>query len=132
MHKFVWSFSEVARQLFSCEEKDNYTEVQTPFLYPDGDVISLYIEPQDDKFKVTDGGGTIGWLYTAAVIETRTPKQDAMIQDICGTLDVEFVGELQISDLSEFDVPDAVFSKAQAAMRVADIKYLSDDNLSDE
>ena len=108
---------------FPCEGKENFTVLQTPFLYPDGDCISLYIEPkQDNTFTVSDFGETVRWLRSSTPSLKRTPRQNLIIQDICLTHDVEFVnGVLRVSGLREIDVPEVVFRVSQAAIRVSDI-----------
>ena len=114
---------EATSQFFPCEEKQTVTVLQTPFLYPDGDCISLYIEPESDgTLTVSDFGETARWLRSNTQAVKRTPKQNSIIQDICLTHNVEFInGVLQISRLQETDVPEVVFRIAQAAIRVSDI-----------
>ena len=48
-------------RLFNCEASGGSTRIRTPFLYPDGGLIDLYIDA-DGADIVTDSGETVGWL----------------------------------------------------------------------
>jgi hypothetical protein len=123
MTKLCNRISDTVSQFFPCEEKDGFTVLETPFLYPDGDCISLYIEPnRDGLLTVSDFGETVRWLRSNTQSLKRTPKQNLIIQDVCLTHDVEFTnGVLHVSGLKESDVPEVLFRVSQAAIRVSDI-----------
>lgn len=55
------------RRLFICSELDGHVQVRTPYLYPDGDFIDVYIQRIGDQTIVTDRGETIRWLGTQAL-----------------------------------------------------------------
>ena len=62
--------------------------VQTPFLYPDGGVVELAVVPRSGRFAVTDHGEALGWLGMQSVRGNMSPKQRALVGDICQTLGV--------------------------------------------
>jgi len=115
--------SDTLSQFFSCEGKGGFQELQTPFLYPDGDCVSLYIESkQDGTLTVSDFGESVRWLRSNTKALKRTPRQNLIIQDICLTHDVEFTnGVLQVAGLQESEVSEAMFRVSQAVIRVSDI-----------
>jgi len=115
--------SDTVGQFFPCKEKGDFTVLQTPFLYPDGDCISLYVESkQDGTLTVSDFGETVRWLRSNTQALKRTPRQNLIIHDICLTHDVGFVnGVLQVAGLREPEVPETVFRVSQAVIRVSDI-----------
>ena len=49
-------------QLFVCTTVNEYLRIRTPYLYPDGDVIDLFIKWDERHFTVTDLGETLRWL----------------------------------------------------------------------
>ncbi len=64
-------------RLFVCTQDGNLTKIRTPYLYPDGDSIYLYV-----KRNVTGVGGTISdmgettrWLRGQTLSPKRTPRQ---------------------------------------------------------
>jgi hypothetical protein len=121
-------FSDMMGRLFPCEKKKDFTVLHTPFLYPDGDCVSLYIESkQNGTLTVSDFGETARWLRSNTPSQKRTPKQNLIIQDICLTHSVEFThGVLQVSGIREAEVSEAVFRVAQAVIRVSDMAFWSE------
>jgi len=117
------NIADVTSRFFPCEDKGTFMVIQTPFLYPDGDYISLYVESKHEgTFIVSDFGETIRWLRSNTQTIKRTPKQNLIIQDICLTHDVEFLnGILQVSVSQESEIPETIFRVSQAAIRVSDI-----------
>lgn len=49
--------------LFECSATERgAVRVRTPFLYPDGGVIDVFVGQRDAGFTVTDFGEALGWL----------------------------------------------------------------------
>lgn len=116
--------------LFECEQLDKYTRIRTPFLYPDGDLVDLYWQPQGTDGASTgllsDFGETLRWLRVQTAAVRRSPKQDQLIDDVCRTHGVERVqGELLVRVGLGCPMHDAVAKLSQAAMRVADVSFTS-------
>ena len=72
--------------LFTCEAINGYTRIRTPFLYPDGDVIDLYLQDDGRFTTLTDLGETVRWLKSQTVVARPTSKQDRLLIDACRTL----------------------------------------------
>jgi hypothetical protein len=112
------------RELFTCTPAGEYTRIRTPFLYPDGDAVDLFAKQNAGSLGgiVTDMGETVRWLRGQTLAPKRTPKQTALIQDICLTVGVEFYrGSIVARYASEQQFSEVAASVAQAAMRVSDL-----------
>jgi hypothetical protein len=97
--------------------------VRTPFLYPDGGVIDVFVIPRDGRFEVTDFGEALGWLRMQSVGGQLSPKQRRMVEDVCLTLGVEFFrGQLMLRCDAD-TVSQGVIRIAQAALRLADLWF---------
>lgn len=122
--------------LYSCTPVNGYQRIRTPFLYPDGDVIDVFVNETDPP-TVSDLGETMRWLRMQSLSNKRTPKQDKMIQDICMTHGLEFhKGTLNARVGSGIDLAETVMRVAQGCLRVADIWFTmgtrSVESLNDE
>jgi hypothetical protein len=113
------------RSLYSCSEHGKYTRVQTPFLYPDGDVVELFVEARDGgRYLVTDLGESLQWLRLQSFSDRRSPKQRQLIADICLTLGVRLDHGVIVAHANGVqDLPEAVNRVSQAALRVADLWF---------
>ena len=108
--------------LFECEEMNGLIQVRTPFMYPDGDSIDLYLKTEGSTYTLSDLGETLRWLWMHQLSSKRTQRQERMIQNAIADAGVEhFKGMLQVrlSDLSA--ISEAVITLGQAAIRVADV-----------
>lgn len=110
--------------LFTCSHVNGYTRIRTPFLYPDGDVIDLFIQERDDSIVITDLGETLRWLRSQTISPRRTPNQNKLISDICLNHNIQFVrGTLVAYAASQTDLSAVLMRVAQGALRVADIWF---------
>jgi len=118
------TLSEGLNSLFTCLEHGDYQRIRTPFLYPDGDVIDLFCKSQGGVTTVTDLGETTRWLRTQTVAPRRSPKQKALIQDVCTTHGVEMYRGMLAARLHPGESLAAVVHRvAQSALRVSDLWF---------
>jgi hypothetical protein len=111
-------------ELFSCSRINEYTRIRTPFLYPDGDVIDLYLKQEGCSATLTDLGETLRWLRMQSIARRRSPKQNQLIKDTCLIHGVElYRGMLMARVGSSDDMAKAVTRLAQAALRVSDLWF---------
>ena len=111
-------------ELFSCSSVGDYTRVRSPFIYPDGDYIDVYVRDANGGFTVTDLGETNRWLRMQSTAVNRSPKQKAMIQDACITHGVEwFRGMVTARAATVAAIPAAVLRVAQASFRISDLWF---------
>lgn len=116
----------IARQmgmLFSCAEWDGKVRIRTPYMYPDGDVVDLYLGGSHGD-ELTDLGETLRWLRMQSVGEQRTRKQQALIQDVCQTLGLNLSrGMLSIPVRDQDHLSEALVRLGQGAVRIADLWF---------
>lgn len=111
--------------LYICEPTGDLVRLRTPYLYPDGDGIDLFIRlGPEGTGMVTDLGETVRWLRMQASSEHRTKKQREIIQDVRLTHGVDvFRGMLTASFRDTAGIADAVTRLGQACIRVSDLWY---------
>jgi hypothetical protein len=110
--------------LFECEPVNQYIRIRTPFLYPDGDSLDLYLAEQGSTLTLTDLGDTLRWLWMQQVSERRTKKQEQLVQSVAASSGVElFKGMLALRVKDPNDLAQAVITLSQAALRIADVWF---------
>lgn len=116
--------SETFGALFVCSEIDGMIRIRTPYLYPDGDVVDLFLEEGAQGVVLSDLGETLGWLRMQTAALRRTKKHEALIQDVCLTHGVElFRGMLQVRVQDAAGLSACLTRLGQAAVRVADLWF---------
>ena len=116
--------SETLGGLFECSRVNHYTRIRTPFFYPDGDLIDLFVEEKNGDIVLTDLGETLRWLSSQGVSEKRSKKQLELIQDVLmGTGVRQHRGSLQLDVRDASDFANAVATLSQAALRIADVWF---------
>jgi len=115
-------FTEGISALFHCEPHGEYQRIRTPYLYPDGDNIDIFCKDQEGVVMVSDLGETTRWLRMQTASPRRSPKQIALIEDVCLTHGVElYKGMLMARCKSREALATIVIRVAQAALRVSDL-----------
>lgn len=110
--------------LYTCAPMDQYIRIQTPFLYPDGDIIDVFYQNQGDIATLTDLGETTRWLRMQTVSQRKTRKQRQLIDDICLTHNVEYYrGMLVVRVRQSGDLAFAVTRLSQCMLRVSDLWF---------
>ena len=111
---------------FVCSKQGGYTRVDTPYLYPDGDYISLFCETNGNAVTVTDLAETVSWLWMQSATRQLSSKQNRLIQDMCTSHGVQFQqGMLQARCEPGKPLGEVVTRVAQAAIRVSDLWFMS-------
>ena len=119
------SISQSLAPLFVCSPAPQEgVRVRTPMLYPDGDVVDVFILERDNSYTITDFGDALGWLGLQSVSRHRSPKQRMLIQDVCQTLRIELIqGQLVLRQVMRDELGESVLRVAQAAVRVSDLWF---------
>lgn len=112
-------------EVFLCSETPRgHVRVRSPFLYPDGGVVDVFVVQRKGRIDVTDFGEALGWLRLQTVSGRRSPKQSKLVQDVCLTLGVElFKGQLVARCTSPDMLAEAVIRLGQAVVRVSDLWF---------
>ena len=98
--------------------------VRTPMLYPDGEVVDVFILERGSGYTVTDFGDALGWLWLQSISQRRSGRQEILVQDVCRTLRIElFHDQLVLRQVGEDTLGEAVVRVAQAVVRVSDLWF---------
>ncbi|HKG60596.1 MAG TPA: DUF1828 domain-containing protein [Pyrinomonadaceae bacterium] len=115
---------EVLSEMFNCTEINNHTRIRTPYLYPDGDVIDLYLTMEGPQAVLTDFGESLSWLKSQTVSRKKSVKQRQLLNDICLTYGVElYHGALTLRVANDDNFALLVTRISQAALSVADLWF---------
>ena len=111
-------------ELFTCAPQGEFQRVRTPYLYPDGDNIDLFLKTTGDVTTVSDLGETLRWLRSQTLSPRRSPKQNALIADACLTHGVELYKGMVLARCRPGDSLAEVTTRvAQACLRVSDLWF---------
>lgn len=111
-------------QQFTCSEVNGYTRVRTPFLYPDGDVIDVFLKEREGFLTVSDMGEGLNWLRMQTPARRRSPKQNKLVEDVRKTLGLElFKGALVARVKPGEDLTPVVLRVAQGSLRLGDLWF---------
>lgn len=111
---------------FRCLPLERRLRIVTPYLYPDNDLIEVFVEePAPGHIRVTDLGETLRHLHGQGFEVSGTPKRKHMVETIAGGLGVEIVrGELA-RDGTTNQLGELLFDVIVAARGVSDLIYTS-------
>jgi hypothetical protein len=106
-------------ELFTCSTVNGFIRIRTPYLYPDGDVIDLFLKEKDGQYVLTDLGETLRWLRMQTISPKRSEKQETLIQDTLLTHGIErYRGMLMLRIQKEENLASAITRLSQAAFRI--------------
>lgn len=98
--------------------------VRTPFMYPDGDMVDVFIIERAGNFIVTDHGEGLSWLRSQSLSGRLTQNQRRLVDDVCMTLGVEvFRGQLLFRCERLEELSEVVHRIGQSVVRVSDIWF---------
>lgn len=108
-------------KLFVCSPVNEFVQISTPFILPDGSVIDLFLKEKEESYVLTNLGETFGWLYLQTAAYSLSKNQEIIIKDIVITHGVEQFDGMLITRLKKDDnLADAILRLSQAIIRVAD------------
>jgi hypothetical protein len=112
--------------------RDGSLRLSTPFKYPDGSQIDLFLgsPPQANlmhEFLLTDKGNTTAYLLDLNVRHWTTKRRKQAVQDVCDALEVQLHGgqlQVPLRDVEiHQELPSAIVRLSQACIRVADLAF---------
>lgn len=111
-------------ELFSCHIEDGILTISTPFHYPDGDVIEVFIEDRKDYMLLSDMGETSRFLGTYLFDYSSTKKRKQIIVDVVRSNNLLFEkGTIYAIIKNPRNIVDAIFNMSQAIIRISDLLY---------
>lgn len=114
------------KQGFSCVTSAERIRIITPYLYPDNDLIEVFIEELPSGLvRATDLGETLRHLHARGFDPFESPKRKFMVETIASRVGVELIrGQLtKTSDMSELG--DLLFDIIVTARGISDLIYTS-------
>jgi hypothetical protein len=110
--------------LFECQEENGRLKITTPYLYPNGDYIDLYLSETTTGLYLTDLGETLGYLADHRISPRQSPKRRKIINDVLLTQGVElFRGELRVP-LDDWDKAAWTVTRlGQAIVQISDLVF---------
>lgn len=111
-------------ELYKCVAGNDYITIQTPFIFPDGDIIELYYQDTPAGGLLTDFGETLRWLSGQTPAQRRTKRHIKLIEDTCLTHHVKFLDdEVSVNVPRPELMAEAITRLAQAAIRITDVSF---------
>lgn len=111
-------------ELYTCSPVNEHTRIRTPYLYPDGDIVDLYMTMEGGQTVLTDFGESVSWLKSQTISQKKSVKQRQLISDIALTHGIEmYHGMLTLRVNDQDNFASLVTRLAQAAIRVADLWF---------
>jgi hypothetical protein len=118
--------------LYTCSSEGEYIRIQTPFLYPDGDVIDIYYRGDGNTGILTDLGETLRWLRMQMATQRQSRKQQQLIADICFTHSMEqYRGMFTARVKKPEDFAANLIRLAQCSLRVSDLWFTFRNKMGD-
>ncbi len=116
------TIAETIGQLYTCSEVNGYVRIRTPYLYPDGEVIDLFLNERTQT--ITDLGETLRWLDMQTDSKYLSKKQEIFLQDVLITQSIElFDGMLQVRINN--NLSSAITRLGEGAISVSNLWFLS-------
>lgn len=110
--------------LFSCQLENRLLVITTPFSYPDGDDIELFVELGDDSFILSDMGETLRYLDTYLLDINSSNKRKEIFYDVIRSNNLRFKKGVIYAVINNPDkILDAIFNMSQAIVRISDLLY---------
>ena len=115
-----------------CDEiKGGVLRLSTPFRYPDGSNIDLFMGIDSHlhaPIKLTDLAHTTAYLLDVQIKPWATQKRKHIVDDVCKLLGIdreggELVVRLTQEELNDGNLPGAMVRLAQACIRIADLSF---------
>jgi len=113
-----------AANLFRCETENGFLIITTPFSYPDGDDIELFIEFKADYMILSDMGETLRYLDTYLLDTSATEKRKSIITEVINSNNIRLSkGILHALIRNPERLLEAMFNMSQAIIRISDLLY---------
>ncbi len=112
--------------LFDCREEEGRLVIVTPFEYPDGDLMELYVTEESGQIVLTDLAETLATLAAYRFEVESTPKRRKLFESVLKGLDAHyFHGEIRVPVQPEGSLTSALIRLGQAALRTTDLLFTS-------
>lgn len=111
---------------FKCIPTDRRLRIITPYLYPDNDLIEIFVEDLGNgRIKITDLGESFRHLHSQGFDVNASPKRKFLAETIASRVNVEISGGKLIRVATLDILSEAMFDTLTAIRGIADLIYTS-------
>lgn len=120
------TYLETLRGEFKCIKRDEYIRIITPYLYPDNDLIEVFVqEISPDSLIITDLGETLRHLHTQGFDIFSTSKRKFLYETIISRANLQAIkGEL-VKETTPDKLGEAIFDVISTSKALGDLIYTS-------
>ena len=124
--ELVERYIETLKEGFKCIASTNRLRVVTPYVYPDNDLIEIFIEDlSNGRVKVTDLGETFRHLHSQGFDISSSPKRRFLTETIASRVEVELKGGQLSKTGPAAQVGNMMLDLMVATKGIADLIYTS-------
>jgi hypothetical protein len=122
----VRQYLEQIRANFVCETQGSRLKIITPYVYPDNDLVEVYVEElPEGRVRVSDLGETTRHLHTQGFDVFASTKRKFLADTAASRMGVTFEGAAISKEGSAEEIGSILFDVIIAARAVADLIYTS-------
>lgn len=124
--EIIGTYLDTLRGDFKCIKGDEFIRIITPYLYPDNDLIEVFVqEKSPDSFIVTDLGETLRHLHSQGFDVFSTSKRKFLYETITSRSNLKAMkGEL-IRETTPDKLGEAIFDVISTSKALGDLIYTS-------
>ncbi len=124
--KVIRGYLEKIKAEFACEPSDGRLKLITPYLYPDNDLVEVYVEElPNGRVRVTDLGETTRHLHTQGFDVFASPKRKFIAETTASRVNAVFENGVIMKEGTLEELGPMLFDVIVAARGVADLIYTS-------
>lgn len=124
--KIINKYLEGLKEEFKCMRIDNKLRIITPYIYPDNDLIEIFIEDLgDSNLIVTDLGEGFRHLHSQGFDVYASPKRKFLAETIASRVNVEISRGKLLRFAQIEKIHEAIFDVITAIRGIADLIYTS-------
>ena len=121
MNKFCAAVGKALPRFECSPAPQEGVRVRTPLMYPDGDIVDVFVLQRGDGYMVTDFGDALGWLRMQSASRQQSQEQRLLVEDLCRTLGIELHrGQLVLMSDANDALEQTVLRLAQAVVSVSE------------
>ncbi len=122
----IRGYLEKIKAEFTCEPSDGRLKLITPYLYPDNDLVEVYVEElPNGRVRVTDLGETTRHLHTQGFDVFASPKRKFIAETTASRVNALFENGVIKKEGTLEELGPMLFDVIVAARGVADLIYTS-------
>lgn len=124
--EIIEKYLETLKDEFKCVKENGLIRIITPYLYPDNDLIEVFVrEIAPDRIMVTDLGETFRHLHSQGVDVFSTIKRKYLIETISSNTNTKIIQGKLIKETTLDKVGETIFDIIETSKAIGDLIYTS-------